>query len=327
MIRGFRRSLIAAALLFVCAGSAHAQGVGSIFGKVTDGSGAVIPGVTVTVTGTGLQSPRVAVTTETGAYDFPSIPIGTYAVSFELQGFKKATRPNILIVAGFNAPVDQSLSVGAVTEEVTVSGASPVVDTKRTITGATFDVDMLEKIPTARDPWMIIYMTPGVQLSGTNVGGSGSGGQPTISSRGTSANVQWNLEGGSTTDLRSNSSASYYNFDSLEQIQVINGGGDVSVQSSGISINLVTKSGSNVFKGSAVGTLTNDAMQFQNVSEELFKKGAGGFLSGAPLNRVSNVTFEYGGPIVRDKLWFWGNADHQDINTAVLNYYDAGKSA
>ena len=68
-------------------------------------------------------------------------------------------------------------------------------------------------------------------------------------------------------------------------------------------------------------------MQFQNVSEELFKKGTGGFLSGAPLNRVSNVTFEYGGPIMRDKLWFWGNVDHQDINTAVLNYYDAGKSA
>jgi hypothetical protein len=326
MIR-FRRSLIAAALLLACAASARAQGMGSIFGKVTDSSGAVMPGVTVTVTGTGLLVPRVAVSTETGAYEFPNIPIGTYAVSFELQGFKKATRPNILIVAGFNAAVDQALSVGAVTEEVTVSGAPPVVDTKRTITGATFDVDVLEKIPTARDPWMIIYMTPGVQLSGTNVGGSGSGLQPSISSRGTTANVQWNLEGGATTDLRSDTSASYYNFDSLEQIQVINGGGDVSVQSSGVSINLITKSGSNVFKGSAVGTLTNDAMQFQNVSEELFKKGAGGFLSGAPLNRVSNGTLEYGGPIMRNKLWFWGNLDHQDINTAVLNYYDAGKSA
>ena len=134
---------------------------------------------------------------------------------------------------------------------------------------------------------MIIYMAPGVQLSGTNVGGSELRSQPTISSRGTSANVQWNLEGGATTDLRSNTSASYYNFDALEQIQVINGGGDVSVQSSGVSINLITKSGSNVFKGSAVGTLTNDAMQFQNVSEELFKTGTGGFLSGAPLNRVT----------------------------------------
>ena len=327
MIHAARRSLLAAALLFAGLASAAAQGTGSIFGKVTDASGAIMPGVTVTVAGTGLQLPRVAVTTATGAYDFPNIPIGTYTVSFELQGFKKVTRQNIVIVTGFNAPVDHQLEVGQLTEEVTVSGAAPVVDTKRTTVGGTFDVQTLETIPTARDPWMIIYMAPGVQLSGTNVGGSGSGGQPTISSRGTSANVQWNLEGGATTDLRSNTSASYYNFDSLEQIQVINGGGDVSVQSSGVSINLITKSGSNVFKGTAVGTLTNDALQFQNVSEELFKKGTGGFLSGAPLNRVSNVTFEYGGPIVRNRLWFWGNADHQDINTAVLNYYDAGKSA
>ena len=330
MVRDFRRVLLAAALVVFVGGgadSAHAQGMGSIFGKVTDSSGAVMPGVTVTVTGTGLQLPRVAVTTETGAYDFPNIPIGTYAVTFELQAFKKVTRQNIVIVAGFNAPVDHALEVGQLSEEVTVSGAPPVVDTKRTTVGGTFDVQLMETIPTARDPWMLIYMAPGVQLSGTNVGGSGSGGQPTINSRGSSANVQWNLEGGATTDLRSNTSASYYNFDALEQVQVINGGGDVSIQSAGVYINLVTKSGSNVFKGSLVGTLTNDAMQFQNVSEDLFKKGTGGFLSGAPLNRVSNVTFEYGGPIMRNRLWFWGNVDHQDINTAVLNYYDAGKSA
>ena len=66
-------------------------------------------------------------------------------------------------------------------------------------------------------------------------------------------------------------------------------------------------------------------MQFQNVTEELFDKGTGGFLSGAPLNRVTNVTFEYGGPILKNRLWFWVNADHQDINTAVLNYYDVAR--
>jgi hypothetical protein len=327
MIKGCWRLLLAAALLCAFTGSAHAQSMGSIFGKVTDPSGAPVPGVTVTVAGTGLQLPRTAVTAESGAYQFPNLPIGTYSVTFELQGFKKVTRPDILIVAGFNAPIDQALEVGQMSEEVTVSGESPVVDTKKTTVGGTFDLPTLEKIPTARDPWMIIYMAPGVQLSGTNVGGSGSGGQPTISSRGTSANVQWNLEGGSTTDLRSNTSASYYNFDALEQIQVVNGGGDVSIQSSGVSINLITKSGSNMFKGSSTGTLTNDAMQFQNVSEELFKKGTGGFLSGAPLNRVSNVTFEHGGPVIRNRLWYWVNADHQDINTGILNYYDGSKSA
>ena len=131
-----------------------------------------------------------------------------------------------------------------------------MVDVKRTTTGAVFDATTLQNIPTARDPWQIINMTPGV-VAGLNVGGSSSGQQVGLDSRGTGANVQWNLEGGSITDLSSNSSPSYYNFDSFEQIQVVNGGGDVSVQSSGLSINLVTKSGSNTFKGSAVGTFEN----------------------------------------------------------------------
>src|SRR5678815_5013236 len=91
-----------------------------------------------------------------------------------------------------------------------------------------------------------------------------------LNSRGTGSNVQWNLEGGSITDLSSNSSPSYFNFDSFEQISVVTGGGDVSVQSSGLSINLVTKSGSNVFKGLAVTTFENDAMQANNVSQSLF---------------------------------------------------------
>jgi hypothetical protein len=77
MTRGLWRALFATMLLLSFTGSAHAQGMGSIFGKVTDGSGAPVPGVTVTVTGTGLQLPREAVTTETGAYQFPNIPIGT----------------------------------------------------------------------------------------------------------------------------------------------------------------------------------------------------------------------------------------------------------
>lgn len=322
MTRGVPRLLLAVAVVLSFTASAHAQGMGSIFGKVTDASGAVMPGVTVTVTGTGLQQPRTAVTTGSGAYQFPNIPIGTYTVTFELDGFKKATRPNVQIVAGFNAGIDQKLEVGSLTEEMTVSGAAPVVDVKKTTTGAVFDANVLQKIPTARDPWQIINMTPGVQ-AGLNVGGSSSGQQVGLSSRGTSANVQWNLEGGNITDLSSNSSPSYFNFDSFEQIQVVNGGGDVSIQSSGLSINLITKSGSNTFKGSVVGTFENDRMQSQNVTRDLFDRGTGGFLSGNPIKRISNVSGEFGGPIIRNRLWFWGSADHQDINAGVLNFFDA----
>ncbi|HKS91297.1 MAG TPA: hypothetical protein VJQ83_05160, partial [Tepidiformaceae bacterium] len=211
---------------------------------------------------------------------------------------------------------------------MTVSAAPPVVDTKKTITGATFTSDVLENIPTARDPWQIINMTPGVQ-AGLNVGGSSSGQQVSLASRGTQSNVQWNLEGGSITDLSSNSSPAYFNFDSLDQIQVTNGGGDVSVQSSGLSINIVTKSGSNVFKGTAHGTFENQSMETNNVSKDQFSAagGANSFLSGNPIKKIDVLDADYGGPIKRNKVWFWGSLDRQDINDGIANFFDPSQGS
>jgi len=324
MLRMFRAGLLVGAVLASVPGWAHAQAIGSIFGKVTDPSGGVLPGVTVTVTGPTLQQPLVTTTQGSGAYQIPSVPIGTYTVSFELSSFKKASRTGVQVTNGFNAQIDQKLEIGAMTEEMTVTAASPVVDTKKTTTGAAFTKDILENIPTARDPWQIINMTPGVQ-AGLNVGGSSSGQQVGLSVYGSSASVQWNLEGGSITDLSSNSSPSYFNFDSFEQIQVTTGGGDVSVQSGGLSINLVTKSGSNVFKGTAVGTFSNDALQANNVTEELFNAGTSGFLSGNPISKITNMSIEYGGPIKKNRLWWWAAADRQDINAGVTNFFDGTK--
>ena len=138
MTRVFRVMVIATVLTLLMTGAASAQATGSIFGKVTDASGGVLPGVTVTVNGPTLQQPLVGVTQESGAYQFPVVQIGTFSVTFELTGFKKAARPNVVIVTGFNAPVDMKMEVGAMSEELTVSAAAPVVDTKKTNSGATF---------------------------------------------------------------------------------------------------------------------------------------------------------------------------------------------
>src|SRR5215831_13343100 len=101
MIRVFRRVLLTAGVFVLFAGSANAQGIGSIFGKVTDPSGGVLPGVLVTASGSALQKPLTATSAATGAYQFPTVPIGTYTVTFELNGFKKASRTNVIIAAGF----------------------------------------------------------------------------------------------------------------------------------------------------------------------------------------------------------------------------------
>lgn len=325
MRRGVRAILFAAGILIAYAGTAHAQAIGSIFGKVSDSTGAVLPGVTVTVTGTGLQQPLVGTTSSDGAYQFPSVPIGTYSVTFELQSFKKAVRENVVINNGFNAQIDQKLEVGQMTEQMTVSAAAPVVDTKKVSTSAVFTSQTMENIPTARDPWAVINMAPGVQ-GGLNVGGSASGQQVSLASRGTASNVQWNLEGGSITDLSSNSSPTYFDFDSIDQIQVTNGGGDVSIQSSGLSINIITKSGSNVFKGTSHGTFENSSMQGQNISQAQFNAGSvGGAFTGNPIHKIDVLDADYGGPILKNKLWFWGSADRQDINAGIANFFDPTK--
>src|SRR3954463_12489528 len=106
MMRGFRAFLLCAGMLAAWAVPAHAQAIGSIFGKVTDPSGGVLPGVTVTVAGSGLQQPLVGVTSENGTYQFPSVPIGTYSVTFELASFKKSVRQDVAIQTGFNAQID-----------------------------------------------------------------------------------------------------------------------------------------------------------------------------------------------------------------------------
>src|SRR5439155_6186414 len=167
---------------------------------------------------------------------------------------------------------------------------------KKTNTGETFTVETLNSVPTGRDPFQIANMAPAVTLSGVNVGGAASNQQLTPAVYGTSSSVQWNLEGGNITDQASNGSALYYNFDSFQEIQVVTGGGDVSVQSSGLFINLVTKSGSNLFKGSTNVTFENAKMQGQNVTEALFNAGGsnGTGLSGNPLHRIGVYYAQYG---------------------------------
>jgi len=165
-------------LLVMTAGPGLAQvQTGEIFGKATDATGAVLPGVTVTVQSTSLLQPRVTVTTTTGAYRLPGIPIGLYDVKFEISGFKTMLRTGIRIETGFSAEINAVLPVSGVEETVTVSGQAPVVDTKTTASGAIFNKEMLENIPSSRDPWVIIEQTPGVVMARQNVGGTQSGQQ------------------------------------------------------------------------------------------------------------------------------------------------------
>jgi len=245
-------SVFVIASILTATTAAAQQETGDIIGRAMDGTGAVLPGVTVTISGPALLQPRVAVTGETGRYQFPRVPIGIYDVRFEIPGFRAQVHEGIRITIGFTAEVNATLEISALEETVTLSGRSPVVDTRRTTTAATFTQELLQDMPSARDPWVMLDRAPGIVVDRVNVGGNGSGDQSLYISRGdTLRNNKWAIDGVDITDMSAtDASPMYYDFDMIEEMQVTTGGADASQQTGGVGINFVTRSGTDVFRGS-----------------------------------------------------------------------------
>ncbi len=318
------RFLAAALGVTLCLGAVPARAqvqTGEIFGRATDPQAAALPGVTVTLEGPSLIQPQTVTTSPTGAYRFALVPLGTYTVTFELPGFQRLVRSGILIEIGFNAEIDVALALSAQEETVTVTGRTPVVDTRATTLGANFSREQLEAIPSARDPWVILEQTPGMVMTRQNVGGTTSGQQPGFLARGSATNQMWNLDGSTITDMPDNTSSMYYDFDSFEEIQVQTGGNDASQDAGGVAINLVTKSGGNTLKGSSRYFVTDNDFQASNVTPELVAQGAG---AGNPLKNIQDYGVEAGGPIVKNKAWFWGSYSKVNIEVGVIGFLKPG---
>ena len=307
------------ALLFATTSFAQSQ-TGEIFGRLNDKSGAVLPGATVTVAGPALIQPRVVTTSETGSYRVPELPIGLYSVTFELAGFRTTVFQDIRVTIGFNAQVNGELELSTVQETVTVTGESPIVDTRETGTKSTFDLEALQNLPSARDPWVMLDRTPGITMDRANVGGNQSGQQSTYISRGASTgNNKWSIDGVDITDMSATgASPIYYDFDMLEEMQVTTGGNDITQQTGGVGINLVTRSGTDRLKASGRVYVTDEEFQSDNITPEV---RAGGVGAGAPIQNIKDYGFEVGGPIKKGKAWFWGSYGTQDIKVGVVGFY------
>ena len=323
LLNRFPVAALVAALLSAAVPSFAQILTGEIHGRVTDASGAVLPGATITVEGPALIQPEVSVSTETGAYSFPRLPVGVYSIRFELAGFRPTQQPDIRIQSGFSAQINVKLDLSTVQETVTVSAASPVVDTKQTTTGATFTSDVLQGIPTARDPWVLLEQTPGVVMSQQNVGGNKSGQQSTFTVHGTQqGNSIWNVDGVTITDMAATGSSSvYFDFDSFQEISFTTGGADASVQTGGVNLNFITRSGGNALRGSGRYFVSDNDYQSTNITPELRAQGAG---SGNPLKNIRDYGAEGGGPIVKNKAWFWGAYGKQDIEVGVIGFLKPG---
>ncbi len=318
----WRRSVaVAAALLLVTAGMAMAQQTsGNLFVTVVDNQGAALPGVTVTLTGQG--APKVNVTDGQGQVRFLGLAPGSgYQVTAELEGFSTIEHTNLVVGVGKNSTIQLQLSA-AVEETITVTSESPLLDERKIATGTTVTSVELEKIPTARDPWVILQSVPGVLVDRVNVGGNESGQQSNFVGNGSGrASASWSVDGVTITDPAARgASPTYYNFDAFEEMAISTGGSDINALTGGVQLNLVTKRGTNSWKVSGRYLVTDQSWQS---SADI----SGQFASAGPWNNnnaqtklTSDITdsvddygFDFGGPIVKDRLWIWGTYGFQDI--------------
>jgi hypothetical protein len=317
----FKVIVLALVALFATSAMASAQSqTGEIFGKVTDSSNAVLPGVTVTLSGPSLLQPLIAATGSTGTYTFPRLEIGAYAVKFELAGFKTVIRDGVTVTVGLSAQVSVALGISTVQETITVTGESPIVDTKNTGTKQTFTNELLQNIPSARDPWVILQQTAGIAMDRENIGGNMSGQQSNYVSRGGNPfNNKWSLDGVDVTDMAATgSSANYFDFDAFQEMTITTGGVDVTQQTGGVGINLVTKSGTDKFKGSSRFYDTNHNVEGNNITDAQRTQGA---TSGNPIQDIKDYGIEMGGPLKKGKAWIWGAFGKQTVNVGVLGFY------
>jgi hypothetical protein len=304
------RDLIVALFVVFSAASLGAQvQTGSILVRVSDEQGAGMPGVAITIESTALVAGSTSgVSDAGGAYRFPSLPPGTYTVRTELAGFRSVVRENVAVLVGQTTPIDLSMNVASVAETITVTGASPVVDTTSATVAVNLNEELLQGTPGGRDIWGLVeYKVPSLLITRPDVGGTSGGLQGTYSARGTasSQNSQY-LNGINVGDPSAIGAAGYYyDFDAFDDIQVSTGAHDITVPTSGVFLNMVTKSGGDRWAGRTTFTWLGDATQTQNIDEELLRYGFRPDTNSVDYTSDLNVTV--GGPVIAKKLRVFGS--------------------
>jgi hypothetical protein len=307
---GIARAILMLLTCVLAATPATAQQASGIAGVVKDTSGAVLPGVTVEASSPALiEKTRSVVTDGEGRYNIVGLSPGAYVVTFTLPGFSTQRRGGIELTSGFTATVSADLQVGSLDETITVSGASPLVDTQNVRKQTVMSAELLNALPmSTKSQNAVITLTPGltgvsdvsgsysVQLGGTFHGKGGT-------------KVQ--MDGMSIQNMQSNGATGYaLNAGTIEEITVQTSGISAESTADGIVVNAVPKEGGNVFSGSLLGLYTNDRFGSSNLTDALRRRG---LTTTSEILKIYDDQFTLGGPIKRDRIWFftslrrWGN--------------------
>jgi hypothetical protein len=321
-------------LLIVVAPAAAQDFRGRINGVVTDNTGAVLPGVTITATSPALMQPQVQITGEDGSYRMIALPAGTYTLTFELPGFSTLKRENVRVVINQTLPVDAQLQVATLQETVTVTGESPVVDTSSTTMGTNFTKELLTEIPNARDVWAAMAQAPGIQMTAYDVGGSRTGTQTGFVTYGVDVQNQTKIEGVDTTEGR-DANAGYFDFGSFEEFQIGGAGNSAENFAGGASMAITVKSGGDRVSGSWYSDWEGDATITDNVPDALRtsnNRDENGYFvrnalsRGNPIDRQYDINFNVGGPLWKQRAWFFFSYRLNDQYKFILGSDELARS-
>jgi hypothetical protein len=292
-------------LLALMPGAAWAQPaqVGTLSGVVTDDTGGVLPGVTVTITSQERGFTRTTVTDGEGRYLFAATPIGNYTVVAQLQGFDAAGKSDNLVETEKTTSVALTLKVGTLTEAVTVTGEVPIVDMTNVSANTRIRNDAFEKLPVGRSYQALIGSVPGVVGTG-NVNALGA----------LTSNNLFLMDSVDTTDPTTGTFGANLNFEAIQEVSVYTSGASAEYgRALGAIVNVVTKSGTNSFEGSFKYIFQNDKWDAQNTTKS---ETTGASLERVKFDQVNPVySFTGGGPLWRNRAWFFTTYERQENTT------------
>jgi hypothetical protein len=309
-------------VLVLCGTAAPALAQSAIAGLVRDTSGGVLPGVAVEASSPALiEGTRTAVSDSSGQFKIVDLRPGEYTVTFTLQGFRTVKRTGITLPAAFTATVNAELSVGAVEESVTVTSAAPLVDVTSSVVGAVMNREVLDLIPSGKDPFAVGQLISGVTTTTPDVGGTQLMQQPTLQVHGSAAKDNVFMVDGVQIQhmgFGGNQTGFYFDDGMMQEISYQTSSLPAEAPVGGIQINMIPRDGGNQFRGAIFATGANGSMQSNNLTPDL---EALGFRKQNRVKSVYDLDVTIGGPVIKDKIWFLGSARRWAATNYVGNTF------
>jgi hypothetical protein len=318
--RMVRLALVGALASFVLPVAARAQS--SISGIVKDTSGAVMPGVTVEAASPALIEKVRSVTTDgQGQYKIVDLRPGVYSVTFTLPGFNTVKRDALDLPSNFTATINAELRVGALEETVTVSGASPVVDVSQAVTQQVLPQTLLDAVPTGgRNIQSVGAVLVGVTQSGPDVGGAQGMQQTYIAAHGSDPKDNYIMVDGIRLNGIEGDGAiqQYFNEGMFAEMSYQTGGISAESSGGGVRLNMIPKDGGNRLKGDVFFSSTSQRFQANPLTQELINQG---LQAGNALESIHDLNVSVGGPIKKDKVWFYSSFRHWGVSQTLSNSF------